>query len=88
MYVLVLLSLIMGKAKLNRGENRRKELFQLHIMFLARLRQVANNQVDDATPGPSHTSNIDIVLPPSNTATKHKSIYKHVKNKSQEKLVS
>ena len=47
---------------------------------------VTNNQVDDATLGPSHTGNIDIVLPPSNTAAKHKSIYKHLKNKSQEKL--
>ena len=45
---------------------------------------VANNQVDDAAPGPSYIS--DVVLPPTNTCTKQKSIYKDVKNKSQEKI--
>ena len=45
---------------------------------------VANNQVDDAAPGPLYIS--DVVLPPTNTCTKQKSIYKDVKNKSQEKI--
>ena len=77
----------MGKARSQQRRKQKKRTFPTPYNVPRKTETaVANNQVDDATRGPSHTGNIDIVLPPSNTATKHKSIYKHVKNKSQEKL--